>query len=130
MYINTQVVKTEKMVSLVHKPVIESTIARPNADTPFQAGSLLLRPKWLPFDDRSAGHVKAIDIPGYHIQYTRIMRSLKLRPAHQHQHISAGVAMSWPDFLNKPSLQRIIQVRQVRPGKSRKGQIREQNRNQ
>ena len=44
--------------------------------------------------------------------------------------ISAGVAVPWPGLLNKPSVQRIVQVRQVHPGKSRKGQIREQNRNQ
>ena len=44
--------------------------------------------------------------------------------------IGAGVAIPWPELLNKRSVQRIVQVRQVRPVKSSKGQIRQQNRNQ
>ena len=44
-------------------------------------------------------------------------------------------ALVWPYcgqtyFNSKRSVQRIVQVRQVRPGKSRKGQIRQQNRNE
>ena len=42
--------------------------------------------------------------------------------------VSSCVAIPWPELLNKRSVQRIVQVRQVRSGKSRKDQIRQQNR--
>ena len=44
--------------------------------------------------------------------------------------ISSVVAIPWSDLLNKCSVQRTVQVRQVRSGKSRRGQICQQNKNQ
>ena len=151
--------------------------------TPFQAGSLLFHPKWLPYPAlpypalpyRSAGqkvhwYSRLPYIQGYWGRWNSdlswVLLNSKLRSTHldcffydfQGLHfpwnrsskyffrkkriptgpffviqspqfmmsttlswlstsISAGVAIPWPDLLNKPSVQRIVQVRQAKAEK-------------
>ena len=77
MYINTQVVKTEKMVSFMKTNLLLNRIARPNADTlPSRKFASPSKVATLPYPTVAQG-TKSIDIPGY--LNTRILRSLKLR---------------------------------------------------